>query len=149
MSARAEGGVPEQGDDQRAEQAGRLRADDPLGEVDQQDAPLGEDVARVGTWAGAGRATPRMPGRSRMGRSLFMSGAMAWVRSASEMPSNQAQNEPRPIGSALLACPTTERRKPGLVRSSGSMAKLASPRRASVSKQACRMSWVRGPQASA
>ncbi len=91
--------------------------------------------------------TARSEGRRSHWRSLFIKGAMAWARSPSLRLSYQAQNGPKASGS--LSPVVSERRKPGLVSSSGSITRVASGRRAKVSKQACRMSWVRGPQASA
>ena len=63
-----------------------------------------------------------------------MTGAMAATRSASDQASNDAQNGSRVSGSRIPA--VRERRKPGFVRSSGSMTSEASGRWAKVSRPA-------------
>ena len=63
--------------------------------------------------------------------------------SASDQASNPCQNGCNTIGSSNW--PTTRRRKPGSLKSSGNAARLMPRVRASVSSEAWRMSLVRGP----
>ena len=67
--------------------------------------------------ASAWPRTLRRLRRSRKARSLFMTGPMAWARSASLSASYQAQNGPSATGSSTR--PTSRRRKPASVSSSG------------------------------
>ncbi len=86
----------------------------------------------------------RTSGRMSSGLSLFMTGAVAAARSASLHASNVLQNGSRPTGSTTFG--RILRRKPGSVKSSGRAASVIPGIRASVSSDAPRMSWVRGPQ---
>ena len=124
-------------------------SDDPLTENDQEQAPAAPAAparrpapaaARPATSAPA-QARPATPARRRLS-----TGAMACARLGSDSESYHCQNGPSATGSSIEA--VRERRKPSLVSNSGSMTRLLSGRRPSVSRAACRTSWVRGPQAS-